>query len=416
MPKYIYKAKKGPEEIISGVIEAVSQEDAINRIVDLGAVPISVIEEGAGPQRSLSLRVEERKRVSLFKEIFGKINDRDINVFTRQLTSLVKANVPLLKSLFLISEQTENKMLESVISDLVERVRKGAMLSEAMSEHPKVFDKLYLSMILSGEKGGALYEVLCNLADYREREMELKREIQAAAAYPLFMGTMGIATIFVMFTFFLPKLIGLFENMRQALPLPTVILIGITKFASGNWYWFLLVVILGILLLGKGRQGGKRKFFLDLIKLHMPFMKKLVMNAEISRFAKTLGLLFKNGIPFYEGLGLAASTLDNDALRANLLRAGEEIVSQGLSLSASFKKLNVFPNFVINMISVGEESGRLDESLAEIASVYDKEVTQSMKIMTSLLEPLLIVIVGSVVGFIVFAMLLPLFNLGGITG
>ena len=215
-----------------------------------------------------------------------------------------------------------------------------------------------------------------------------------------------------MLTFFLPKLIGLFENMKQALPMPTKILMGISDFMSNNWFWFIVALGFIIAIFGRVRPGSKKKFLFDMVKLHLPFMQKFIKNAEIAKFARTLGLLLKNGLPVYESLDLATSTLDNDALRERLGQAGKEIVNQGSTLSGSLKKINIFPNFAVNMIAVGEEGGKLEESLAEIANAYEREVEQAIKIMTSLLEPLLILTVGAVVGFIVFAMMLPIFNIG----
>jgi type II secretory pathway component PulF len=413
MAIFVYKAKKGPTEIVHGEIEADSQDQVVNKLEEMGFAPVSVVEKERIAYSAERIEKDKlsAKRYPLNAE-FIRVKSQDIDTFTRQLASLIRASVSVLRALSLISEQTENKVLKNVVSDLEEQVRDGRMLSEAMAKYPNIFNNLYLSMVKAGEKGGVLDEVLYKLAEHREKEQEIRRKIQSALAYPVLMIIVGAATVFVMLTFFLPKLIGMFERMRQSLPLPTRILIGISDFMSSNWLWFIIALGFIIAIFGRVKPGSKKKFLFDMVKLHLPFMQKFVKNAEIAKFARTLGLLLKNGLPVYESLDLATSTLDNDALRERLGQAGKEIVNQGSTLSNSLKKINIFPNFAVNMIAVGEEGGKLEQSLAEIANAYEREVEQAIKIMTSLLEPLLILTVGAVVGFIVFAMLLPIFNIG----
>lgn len=421
MPIYIYKAKKGPSALIQGEIEANSESQAVSKINDMGLAPVSVVEKGIGAKTVIATPGEARGKqsqkeiaslVSLLAMTSARVKTQDIDKFTRQLSSLVKASVPILRTLTLLSQQTENRALKSVIGDLEKQVKEGKMLSEAMSEYPKLFNNLYLNMIKAGEKSGSLDAILQRLADYREKDREVKRKIQAAMAYPILMILVGIATVFVMFTYFLPKLTVLFEGMRQTLPLPTRILISLSNFMSSNWYWILMLLVFLAALFGRIKRGSKRKFLFDMAKLRVPIIKDFVKNAEIAKFCNTLGLLLKNGIPIYESLELATEALDNEVLKERLSQAREEIVAQGAALSESLTKIKIFPRFTVNMIAVGEEGGKLEESLAEVARVYERELEQAMKVITSLLEPLLILVVGAVVGFIVFAMLLPIFDIG----
>ena len=422
MAIFVYKAKKGPTETVEGEIEAGSQEQAVVKLEEMGLVPVSVVEKETVPHAMRHMPHAEGEVWSVKSEAEGmsiayvSVKTKDIDTFTWQLASLIRAGVPVLQALSLISEQTQDRVFKNVVSDLRNQVRDGKMLSEAMARYPNIFNNLFLSMVKSGEKGGVLDEVLYRLAEHREREQEIKRKIQAALAYPLLMIIVGIGTVFVMLTFFLPKLIGMFEKIGQTLPLPTRILIGISNFMSSNWFWFIIVLGLIIAIFGRVKPGSKKKFLFDMMKLHLPFMQRFIKNAEIAKFARTLGLLLKNGLPVYESLGLATDTLDNDALKMSLVSAGKEIIDQGSTLSVSLRKIALFPEFALNMIRVGEEGGRLEESLAEIAYSYEREVEQAIKIMTSLLEPLLILMVGVVVGFIVFAMLLPIFNIGVMGG
>jgi len=298
------------------------------------------------------------------------------------------------------------------VRDLERQISAGSMFSEAIAKYPRIFNSLYVNMVRSGEKSGALAKVLNNMAEYREKEQDTRRKIQAALAYPILITIVGIGTVFVMLTFFMPKFTGLFESMGQALPLSTRILIGTSVFMARNWYIFLLALIFIITIFGRMRPTGKKKFFFDFIQLHLPFIKRFVWYADVARFARTMGMLIENGVSVCDGLELAADVLDNDVLKGRLKQARVDIMNEGRALSDSLKKIGVFPDFVVTMISVGEEGGRLQEALTEITYVYEREVEQIIKIMTSLLEPLLILAVGAVVGFIIFAMLLPIFNIG----
>jgi len=418
MAIYIFKAKKGPKEIANGEIEASSQDEAVSALEKKGLVPISVIEKQADKPgivgRSAAKPVDhlERQRGRPARRLTISVRRQDVDTFTRQLASLLKAEVPMLRSLTLISEQTESKSFSLVVEDLEKSIRDGDMLSGAMARYPRLFDELYLNMVRSGEKGGSLDEVLYKLTEHRERENAIRRKIQAAMAYPSLIIIVGVATVFAMLTYFLPRLLTIFENTRYQLPLPTRILMAVSAFMSNNWHWFLIAAFFFIVILSRVKPGSKKKFLFDMVKLYVPFIRNFVMNAEIARFSRILGMLINNGISVYESLRLATNTLNNEALRERLKAAGDDVISQGATLSASLNKVEIFPKFVLNMIAVGEEGGKLEKSLDEIANAYEKEVDHTIGIMTSLIEPLLILAVGSVVGFIVFAMLLPIFNIG----
>lgn len=420
MPIYSYTAKKGPVEIVSSEVEADSEEKAVAIIEAMGLFPVKVIEQKpiAPPQARQAAATAVKPDSAASKQaapasVNIRVSARDMDAFSWQLASLMRSSIPLLRALSLMAQQTKNKALKTVVSDLGEQIKHGELLSGAMRRYPALFNNLTVSMIKAGEKSGALDEVLHKLAEYREREQEMRRKIQSALAYPAVVVAAGIGTIFLMFTYFLPKLLKLFANMKQELPLPTKMLIATSNFMAAYWYIFVIGLILVIAIVGKTKPGSKKKFFFDMITLHVPFINNFIRTSEIARFSRSLGLLLKNGIPVYESLELAADTLDNAALREKLTEAAGVIVNQGCTISESFRRSGIFPEFVINMISVGEESGRLEESLSEVASSYEKEVEQSIKVMTSMIEPLLILIVGGFVGFIVFAMLLPILNMGG---
>jgi len=409
MPKFVYKAKKGPDEIVEGEVVAETQDQAVRKLDQLELIPLSLEEKGGAPAKPKAAKSKEQEPVV---KRSGKISTKDIDGFTWQLASLVKASVPILRALTLITEQTENAAMEAVVDDLKKQVKDGKTLSEAMRHYPKLFNNLYLSMVKSGESGGVLDQVLYKVAEHREKEQKMRRKIQSAMAYPIVMLIVGIGTVFVMLTFFMPKFVGIFDRMHRELPLPTKTLINISTFMNENWLWFVAGFGCIFILLGRANPSKKKKFVLDLLKLHTPIVKQFIRDAEIAKFCRTLGMLLKNGLPVYESLALATRTLDNEVLRKQLEVTGKDIVNQGTTLSASLRKVKIFPNFAINMIAVGEEGGKLEEALSGVAEAYEKEVDQAVSLMTSLLEPLLILTIGGIVGFIVFAMLLPIFDIG----
>jgi len=395
--------------MVDGEIEAPTEEAAIAEIERLGLFPVNVVRREIKADAPWPNPTPSSARTQV---VPIRMRARDIDILTRQLASLMKSSVPLLRSLILISEQTDKKVVKTVLEDMERQIKQGKTLSEAMSKYPQVFNNLYLNMIRAGEKSGSLDEVLTRLCQYREKEEESRQKVQAAMTYPVIVLIVGCASIFVMLTYFLPKLTVLFASMKQALPLPTKILISLSKFTSANWYMFIIAAAIIAVVLGRVKAGTTKKLLFDNILLHIPIVNKFIKNAEIAKFTRSLSMLLRNGIPVYESLGLSAGTVDNDIFRQRLKAAERDIVSQGLTISASFKKTNVFPAFTISMIAVGEEGGRLEEGLDEIANMYEREVDQAVKILTALLEPLLLLLVGGAIGFIVFAMLLPIFNLG----
>jgi type II secretory pathway component PulF len=417
MPIYIYKAKKGPTEIIDGEIDALSQDDAVEKLNILGLVAVSLAERQIRQEIIPEGAKQSQKEIS--SPVYGlrvttatSIRIQDVGIFTLQLSSLIKAGVPVLRVLTLISQQTENKVLAKVTDELGKQIKDGKMLSEAMSQYPRIFNNLYVNMVKAGEKSGTLDGVLQNLAEYRQEEEDIRQKLQAALAYPVLIIIVGIITVFIMLTFFLPKLIGLFEGMRQTLPSSTMLLIKISRFMAGNWHWVLIFLFFLVAVFVRSKEGSKKKLLFDFFKLHLPFIKRFIRDAEIARFARTLALLLKNGISVCESLELATNVLDNDLLKAELKRAKDGVINQGCRLSESLKTIKVFPLFAVNMIAVGEEGGKLEQSLNTIADLYERQTDQAIKIITSLLEPLLILIIGAIVGFIVFAMLTPVFNIG----
>jgi len=395
MPKYSYKAKKGIETI-EGIVEAISQTQAISELEAKGLLPVRV---------ELQHRAQSTQRIAQ-----KRISSRDINTFTRQLASLIKSKVQLVRALEILSRETQNLRLKKIVSDLRDEVKDGSQLSQSLGKYPKYFSRVYVNMIASGEKGGLLQNILLRLAEFADKEEEIKSKIRAALAYPLLMLIMGIMTVFVMITFVMPKIISLFSGMNATLPLATRILISISNFARSYWYWGVLLIGLFIFLFKRLHFAKKRIIPLEKIKLHLPLLGKYILMREIARFCRTLSILINNGIPIRDAIDVTLSTLASRALEEELKVVSKDLAS-GLTVAKSLSKISFFPGFVISLIGVGEEAGRLDEALLEVATSYERQLDEQMKVMSSLIEPLMILAIGLVVGFIVISMLLPIFQI-----
>ncbi|MFH1856000.1 MAG: type II secretion system F family protein [Candidatus Omnitrophota bacterium] len=402
MPLFKYKAKKGPEEIIEGKIEAESKEAVISHLLEKGCTPLKV---GLAEEKSLGAG-----RPFFFAFSFGKVGYLDVNIFTRQLASLIKSHITLLRALTVITEQTENPSFKKIVLEIEGRVEKGESLSDSLSKYPKIFSALYVNVIRAGETGGALEEAFNRVIEFREKEEELRSMIKSALTYPIFLIIAGILTVFFMLTFFMPRLLDLFNQLGQVLPLPTRMLIAASSFAQANWVWIAMTVSAVILLAKRKNTSKNERIVRDWIKLHLPVVGELIRKSEISKFARALAILIKSGIPLIKAVETAIPLVDTETFKEELKEMNEDIV-KGLSVAEGMKSVSQFSPMVLNIVSVGEEGGRLEEALIEVASFYDKEVDRMVKIISSLIEPVIIMIIGLIVGFIVFAMLLPIFNI-----
>ena len=340
MPIYNFTAKKGPGEIVRSELEANSQDDAVAMIEAMGLFPVKVTEKmpnRAAINSSERIRPEDPPKPE-DRPAPVRVRERDMDAFAWQLASLLKSNIPLLRALVLITRQTKSESLKAVVNDMERRIKQGELLSDTMSRYPGLFTNLTVSMIRAGEKSGSLDEVLNKLAQYREKEQEIRRKIQSALAYPAIVVAAGIGTVFLMFTYFLPKLLKLFKNMKQELPLPTKILIAASDFMSHNWYIFVIGVLFVIAIAGRNKPGSRKKAVFDMITLRIPLISQFIKTSEIARFSRSLGLLLKNGISAYESIKLAADTLDNQVLKGRLQESSAAILNQGCTISESFKR------------------------------------------------------------------------------
>lgn len=401
MPTYKYRAKKGPESTVEGTIQAQNKEEAIERINQMGYVPVRV--------RELVLKAQPGSTL----QVTGRIKSRDVTVFSRQLSSLIKSGVPILGAINIISEQSDSPGFKNVLSNIHNQIRDGKPFSLALANYPGIFSKFYIAMIRTGEDSGTLQEVLLRIADYRQQQEEIVSKIRTALAYPVLMAIVGIVTVVFMLTYVMPRLTQIFDNLGQALPLPTRILIALNTKLQLGWFWIILTI--GVLLLILRQQAEVEAFRVatSRFKLHLPIFGEFTLKTEIARFSRSLELLIRSGLPILKAIEVSIPILRNELIKRQLLRGYQEL-EQGGSFGRSLKKAGLFPAFMTNLISIGEESGRLDEALAEIARTYEKDIDDTIKMMTSLLEPIMILAMGLVVGFIVVAMLLPIFQISPI--
>jgi len=401
MRKFRYKAKDSGKEMITGILEAETEQEALAKLSQMGYFPLSIEREEAS---------SEGQTDPLSLGFFTRIRRRDITFFTRQLADLLEAGLPLMRALDVLWEQTENRRLQEVLASLASQVREGKSFSEALALYPKIFSNLYVNMVKSGEVGGMLSEVLARLADFGEKEEELRTKVRAALAYPILILFVGMATVAVLLIFVVPKLVSLFHDVGQILPLPTRILVEVSQGLVHYWWVILSMIVLNVFLLRRGRLSKGVRLAIDGVKLRLPVWGSLIKKVEIASFARSLATLLSHGVPILQAMQVVVQATENELLRGEFERIGEQLKG-GTTLSQEIRRGRMFPALVTNMVAVGEEAGNLERSLFKIADTYEREADQAMKLMTSLVEPIMILVMGSIVGFIVIAMLMPIFQI-----
>ena len=401
MRNFFYKARDSHKRMMEGILEAETEQEALGKLSQMGYFPLSIQREETFPQGQAAPRS--------FR-LFTRIRRRDITFFTRQLADLLESGLTLMRALDILREQTENPRLHEILADLASHVRDGRSFSDSLAIYPRIFSPLYVSMVRCGEVGGMLGGVLARLADFAEKEEELHVKLRSALAYPTLILSVGMGTIAVLLIFVVPKLVSLFQDVGQILPLPTRILIELSQWFVSYWWLVLSIAGLGVFLVRRGglSQGGR--FAIDRIKLRLPVWGSLIKKVEIARFARSLATLLSHGVPILQGMQVVVQATGNELLKRELQQIGEQLKG-GDTLSQGMRRGRIFPTLVTHMVAVGEEAGALDRSLFKIADTYEREADRAMKLMTSLVEPVMILIMGSMVGFIVIAMLLPIFEI-----
>lgn len=406
MPTFAYRAKSSPGQVVEGSVEAETPQAAAEKLGRMGYFPIALSEARGG-----AAAVGGASGLSRYP--FQRVRQRDLAVFTRQLADLLGSGLTLFRALGVLEVQTESARLRTVITSLRDQVKDGRPFSEALGGHPRVFSRLYASLVRAGEVAGALEGVLGRLADFTEQDEEFRAKVQNALVYPATIAGFAGVTVVFLLTYVIPTLTGVFEEMGQSLPVPTQILVTVSHVVRRFW-WLMLAVVAGIgyaIARGRRTEEGGRGF--DRFVLGLPVLGSLLLRAEIARFSRTLGTLVGNGVAILQALDVVAHTMTSVVLRGEVEGLLAR-VREGESLAAAMRAARYFPAFVVNMVAVGEEGGLLEQGLMKVASAYERETDRTVKTVTAILEPALILIVGVIVAFVVIAMLLPMFEIGGI--
>ena len=400
MSNFTYKAKDSKGAPIQGSMEAESQAVVINRLQSMGYFPILIMADKTEKKKNRGLRF-----------LIGKgFQTMDLTAFNRQLADLLSAGIPLVKALAIIVNQTSNEYLREVISAISNDVQGGDTLAGALSKHPRIFPKLYCAMVRAGETGGMLDGILERLADFSEMEDEIRSKIKSALAYPVVMVFAGSVAIIILMTVVIPKIIKIYADLEQTLPLPTQILINIMNFVGLRWWLLLGLIIIPIVFFYKFIHTEEGRSLWHKFTLKIPILGEVILKRQIAQFARTLGSLLKNGVSILSSLEIVKEIIGNKLVKEEIGKISENI-TQGSGIAAPLKGSNIFPPVVVNMIAIGEETGRLHDVLLRIANSYDIQVDRSVKTLTALVEPLVILLMGFVVAFVVISMLLPIFTL-----
>jgi general secretion pathway protein F len=409
MSAFRYQAIESNGVPVEGTVEAEDRRSALQVLGKRGVFPSRL--EAVPSNGSVAVAIEGTGQVASPERRLGKrVTRKDISAFTREMSALLGATIPIPQALSGLGEEEENPLLRAVVLQIADSVRKGASLSSALDEHPRLFSKLYVSMVRVGEEAGALQRVMADLADLLEHEDEVRGEVLAAVAYPVFVLGFGIITVTLLLTVVLPRLFSMLQEMLQILPLPTLILLKV----SGTLHHYWPAILAG----GAAAAAGLRWYLRspkgaeswDRVKLRLPLLGAVFRSAALSRFARTLGTLVKSGVSLLPALKIVENTIGNRVLAQQIARVAEE-TRGGDSLATPLRKLGIFPKTAVQMIDVGEESGKLDEMLLRVAEIEERHMRARTKTLISLLAPALILVVGAVVGFMVIALLLPIFKM-----
>jgi len=402
MPNFAYEAISAKGQRIQGQNDAASREALIATLISQGLQPVSV-KKLRPIEGILSDLLARRSRFS----------HEALLAFTRELADLLGAGVPLERSLVVIADSAEDARTKALVTGLLQAIQGGKSLSEALSDHPEIFGRLYVNMVTVGELGGVLPKVLSRLGGFLERSREIRNFIVTSSIYPSILAVVGILSIFVLVTFVVPKFGQIFEDLNQPMPLPTQMIVSFSDFAK-SWWWVLVLAggagFIAFSSFLKTRDGKTRW---DRFVLRIPFAGPMILRIELGRLCRTLGTLLESGVPILKGISLAREVVSNTVIRESL----DEIykgVRQGQSLSGLMKRGRIYPPLIVNLVSIGEETGAMDAMLLKIADDLDARIQHDTKVYLSLVEPLTIVVMGLVIGGIILSMLLAVFGINDV--
>jgi type IV pilus assembly protein PilC len=407
MPTFQYEAMDSTGLEVKDTIEATTEAEAQTIIREKGFYVTKIREQERKKQAQAAKKKEEAN-----KKVFtiGGVGGKKLTMFTRQLSTLQDAGLPVLRSLRILEGQDKPGALKNALMDVIEDIESGSTLSEAMAKQPKAFNNLYCNMVKAGEAGGALEVILQRLAEFQEKAQSLKRKIIGAMIYPAAVITVAVAIVTFIMIFIIPKFKEIFEGFGLDLPPMTVMLIRTSDYVTNYWYMIFIMPIASIIFIKILKKNKTGAFVADWVSLRIPLIGKILHMGVIARVTRTLGTLIASGVPILEGLIISRDTAGN----AVFVRAFDNIytaIREGETIAVPLKEAKIVDDLVVNMVDVGEETGALDDMLYKVADVYDEEVEVKVESLVSLLEPIMVVVLGLIVGFIVIALFLPLVQL-----
>lgn len=408
MPVFEFKGFNDAGKAITGVRDAESAK-VLRQVLRKDGIFLT--EVTAERQNVGAVSAGGTARNLKLKQLFvGRIKTDDIAILTRQLATLLHAGIPLVEALNALIDQVEHERLKTIVTQVKERVNEGASLADALQEHPRAFTTLYVNMVRSGEHSGALDVVLTRLADFTEAQARLRSKIFGTLMYPAIMMGIGLIIVVILLTVVVPKISQMFTDMGATLPLLTRILIGTSNLASQYWYVVVALAALAgwIFFRWKRTEKGTEKW--DAFLLKVPVLGQLIRMLAIARFSRTLSTLLKSGVPLLTAMGIVKAIITNSVL-SKVIENARESIKEGESIAGPLKRSGQFPPIVYHMVSIGEKSGSLEEMLTNVADAYDSQVEVRISSLTSLLEPIMIVMMGGVVAFIVFSILMPILQM-----
>jgi len=403
MPAFAYKARTAAGALTEGIVTANEQRAAVEQLRGRKLTVVEIAVKKDSPLRTL---------LNLFKK---GVTNPDIVIFSRQLSVLTTAGVPLVQGLSVLEEQAENPAFKKVVHRVREDIEAGLTITESLTKHPKVFSELYVGMVKAGEIGGILDTVLERLSKYLEDAEELKAKVKGAMAYPLVVCVIaGSVTVFLLIAV-IPKFKEIFSSFGKELPPPTRILIGLSDGLKSNWYLIPTIPVALYIAFKQYQKTPKGAVAIDRFILKLPVFGILLKKVAVAKFSRTFGTLVKSGVPILQALDTVAKTSGNKVIEA-AIREAQAAVREGERIAIPMRKSGIFPSMVTQMISIGEETGNLDSMLIRVADFYDQEVDVAVKALTSMIEPIIIVVMGLVIGSIVIAMFMPMFEMGSLAG
>jgi MSHA biogenesis protein MshG len=414
MPQFFYKARDRGGKLITGEMEGSNRGDIAGRLGGMGYLPV-LIQATAAKTPLLQTGAKEApglgKNISLaFLDKFRKVKPKELLFFTSQLATIIRAGIPITTGMSILAEQSENPIFSSAIQEILDRVKEGDPLSDALAHHPRIFSEIYIQMVRAGEASGKLEEVLNRISSFLEYDMETKARIKSATRYPkMVFGALIGAFLFAIY-FIIPNFMGLFKSFKTTLPLPTRMMLGLHYVFSN--YWYLIFGVMGAIIGGFQwyirTEAGLYQW--DLVKTRIPIMGPVFLRIFMSRFTRMFVTLNRSGLPMLETLSIAASTVGNVFI-SRIIMSIQQSVKDGGTLSAKMKDKAIFPPLVYQMFAVGESSGTLDEIVEKVSEFYDKEVDNAVKNLSSLIEPIMIIFMGAMMLFLALAIFMPMWDM-----